>query len=107
ATNEPHVSQILYQVVRRSILYRSGRVYRLELGEQPDVRVRAHARDLDERRVADGVEDVFVAAAMRRHARMRIRMQALAVVERLERPDRSRPAQRGHQAVNRLPWPAG
>ena len=58
--------EVLDQVLRDAILDRAGRVHHLELGEDPDGRVRRHPRDLDERRVADRVEDVVVAAAVRR-----------------------------------------
>ena len=47
------------------VLDRARRVHHLELGEDPDVRVRRHPGDLDERRVADRVEDAVVAAAVR------------------------------------------
>ena len=50
-----------------------GRVDALELGEDPDRRVRRHPGDLDERRVADRLEDARVAVARRRAGRRRRR----------------------------------
>ena len=57
--------EVLDQVLGDAILDRARRVEHLELGEDAHRGVRRHARDLDQRRVADGLEDVAVAAAMR------------------------------------------
>ena len=56
--------EVVDQVLRGPVLDRAGRVEHLELGEEADRRLRRHARDLDERRVADRIEDAVEAAAV-------------------------------------------
>src|SRR5439155_24533298 len=48
--------------LRGAVLRRAGRVVAFELGVEPDARPRAEGRHLDQRRVADGVDDVGVNA---------------------------------------------
>ena len=74
--------EVLDQVLRDAILDRAGRVEHLELGEDADVRVRRHARDLDQRRVADRVEDVVVAAAVRGQRLVGVGVRVVVVVGR-------------------------
>ncbi len=98
--------EVLHEVLRRAILDRAGRVVHLELGEDPDARVGAHARDLDQRRVPDRVEDVRVAPAMGCHSLVGVHLHVGPIVDRTDG---------GHgltvlrvAAVScRRPWPAG
>ena len=73
--------EVLDEVLRDAILDRPGRVEHLELGEDADVRVRAHPRDLDQRRVPDRVEDVRVPTAVAGQALVRVRVVVIGVVE--------------------------
>ena len=73
--------EVLDEVLRDAILDRPGRVEHLELGEDADVRVRAHPRDLDHRRVPDRVEDVRVPPAVPGEPLVRMRMVVIGVVE--------------------------
>ena len=75
--------EVLDQVLRDAILDRAGRVRHLELGEDADVRVRRHARDLDQRRVADRLEHVRVPAAVQGEALVGVEMVVRRRVQRL------------------------
>ena len=50
--------EVLDQVLRDAVLDRARRVEHLQLGEEVHLGVGRHARDLDDRRVADRLEDV-------------------------------------------------
>ena len=91
--------EVLDQVLGDAILDRAGRVEHLELGEDAHVGVRRHARDLDQRRVADRLEDVAVAAAVRDQRLVGVRVRVL--VFGLDRAAEGRPS------VSRRPSPAG
>jgi hypothetical protein len=56
--------EVLDEVFRDPVLDRTCRIEHLELAEDPDGRLWGHPGDLDQRRVADRVEDVLVGAAM-------------------------------------------
>ena len=73
--------EVLDEVLRDAILDRPGRVEHLELGEDADRRVRAHPRDLDQRRVPDRVEDVRVPPAVAGQALVGVRVVVIGVVE--------------------------
>src|SRR5947207_9077236 len=75
--------EVVDQVLGDTILDRARRVDHLELGEDPDRRVRRHPRNLDQRRVADRLEDAVVATAVRRQRRMSVRM---CMSDRVTRP---------------------
>ena len=77
--SRPRRFEVLDQVLRDAILDRARRVEHLELREDADVRVRAHPRDLDERRVPDRVEDVRVPPAVAGEALVRVRVVVIGV----------------------------
>ena len=81
AWSSPRCLQVLDEVLRDAILDRTRRVQHLELGEDAHVRVGAHARDLDQRRVADRVEDVRVPPAVAGEVLVRVRVVVIGVVE--------------------------
>ena len=60
--------EVLDERPRHAILHGSGGVHELELGVQAHVGVGAHARDLDQRGVPDGIHDGRVTTTVRRRA---------------------------------------
>ena len=94
---QPARLEVLDEVLGDPILDRACRVHELELGEDPDGRVRRHPWDFDERRVADRAEDVFVAPAVWGEILVGVRVNVIGV----DRLRRSRPD------ATQLPRPEG
>ena len=102
--SSPRALEVLDEVLRDAVLDRPGGVQHLQLREDADVRVRAHPRDLDERRVPDRLEDVAVAAAVRDHRLVRV---GVRVPGSCGCSCSLRGAARGRPSVSRRPSPAG
>ena len=84
---EPALLEVVDQVLGDPVLDRARRVEHLELGVDTHVRVRRHARNLHERRVADRVEDAIEAATVSGQLLVDVPHRASAPGHRREQAD--------------------